>query len=106
MKLKSMKTTKADRTAREKQYSDPLVEQDTYPYGLTLRLDEETIAKLDIGELPDVEVVLDLVAKVRVTSVSSNQTTGGGTRRSLELQITEMALAAPAKASAEKLYGG
>ena len=39
---------------------------------------------------------MDLVAKVRVRSVESHDTEGGGKRRSLSLQLTDMALA-PAK---------
>lgn len=66
-----------------------------YPWGLSLNLDEESLEKLGItgdGDLPDVGAELVLTAKVKVTSVSSNEVDGDKTRQSVGLQICAMSL--------------
>lgn len=105
-KLVSMKLTKK---AREKNMAGPM-ESDAaiYPYGLQLRLDEEALDKLGEDTLPDVDTTILVIAKAKVTSVSSNATSAG-TRRSLELQITDLCLEDPgddkSKSLASALYG-
>ncbi len=63
-----------------------------YDYGLTLRLNHETLEKLDL-DLSDVEVgdLLDFRSMAKVTSVSKNDT-GDGEKCSVELQITHMGI--------------
>lgn len=78
-----------------------------YPYGLTLCLDDETLAKLGITDLPKVGSVMQLTALVEVCSVSqyANQK---DTDTSMSLQITDMELAAgnsEPKALANRIYG-
>lgn len=68
----------------------------TYPWGTTLCLNDETMAKLGInGEMPDVGDTIHLAALARVTCASETEqtTTDGGkeTCRRIELQITHMA---------------
>jgi hypothetical protein len=78
-----------------------------YPWGLALYLDDETLAKLGISQLPDVGSRLTLTAIVEVTSNSQRQTQEGKTVN-MDLQITDMELsgtrAEPSAASV--LYGG
>lgn len=78
-----------------------------YPWGLSLYLDDETLAKLGITQLPDVGSRLTLSAIVEVTSNSQRQTQEGKTVN-MDLQITDMELsgtrAEPSAASV--LYGG
>lgn len=67
-----------------------------YPYGLSLCLNDETLAKLGIeGDLPDVGDTIHIAALCRVTCASEteNTTPDGGkeTCRRIELQITHMA---------------
>lgn len=100
---------KVDQKAREKRYKESTVAMDggdEYPYGLRLRLGEEEIDKLG-EDLPAVDTEMALVAVVKVTSVSSNESAGGGKNRSVELQVTKMCLEAPSKAksAAAALYG-
>lgn len=75
-----------------------------YPWGLSLCLDDEVIAKLNLGELPDVGTKFMLMAVVEVTSNSQRQNQDGKCV-SMDLQITEMALAPNTdKSPAQGLY--
>ena len=95
-KLKSMKL---DREDREKMYPTAAEGADlgpSYPWGLRLELDNETIEKLGIA-LPEVGKNLMVIARVKVESVSSSENTENGRpklRRSASLQITEMCIEA------------
>lgn len=109
MTLKSMKLDKQEMKEQAEPAAD-LIDRPCYPYGLSLRLDEDALDKLGISTLPEVDGVLMLTAKVTVTGASSNERSTGGDKtakhRCLELQITDMALgAAPAeKDAADELY--
>lgn len=89
-KLVSMKMSKAE---AKKLMEPSLAERDRprYPWGLTVRLDKDSLDKLGIDELPGVGDSYVLIAKVDVVSVSSNQSEGGSSKN-LELQITQMCL--------------
>lgn len=67
-----------------------------YPYGLTIYLDNATLAKLGITDLPDLGTKLTLHAEVEVTSNSQRQTQDGKTVN-MDLQITGMELTGEAK---------
>jgi hypothetical protein len=105
--LTSMKISKAEREAR---YSEKSIatEGPMYPYGLSIQLDDESLEKLGI-DVKDLAVgsTMVLVAKVEISSVSSNESTGGPARQSASLQITEMCLegeGAKASDAAKALY--
>jgi len=109
MKLSNMKMDppKPETAPAETLMSDRPI----YPYGLQVRLDEDSLDKLGIAELPKVGGELLLTAKVTVTSVSSNEHQTEGKRgkhkhRNVELQITDMGLGdVPAeKDAASELY--
>lgn len=95
-KLVNMKIDPEKEKAKYAEASSTLPQQ-RYPYGLCLHLDDEVVAKLGLSKLPEVGKPIMLVAKVDVSSVSSNEyTTEGGkveTRESMSLQITDMMLA-------------
>jgi hypothetical protein len=64
-----------------------------YPWGLSVHLDDESLEKLGLKDLPTAGTKLSLVARVDVVSVSERQSQDEqDTMRSLELQITDMAL--------------
>jgi hypothetical protein len=101
---------KIDPKAREARYKETaIVEGPIYPYGLSVHLDDEVMAKLGLKTLPEVGKPLMLLAKVNVTSVSENQTSDGGkaeTRQSVSLQITDLCLEAVGDGDASTaLYG-
>lgn len=107
-KLTNMKLDKKEL----KENSEPMVEPDRpmYPYGLTVRLDEDALAKLGMETLPKVDSELLMTAKVKVISVSSNEHTSGSKgkhkHRNVEYQICELGFGdVPAeKDAATELY--
>ena len=76
-----------------------------YPYGLTISLDEDAMAKLGITALPKVGTRMELRALVTVCGTSQYDTQGGEPESNLSLQITDMELApAATPVDATKLY--
>lgn len=107
MKLVSMKMTKAE---REEKYSGKAIDADapSYPYGLTVRLDNDALDRLKLKKLPEVGKSYMLIARCDVTSVSSNESEHGK-NENLELQITDLALdldKGDNADAADKLYDG
>lgn len=105
-KLVSMKLDKA---AQKKMMEPSLAEGDRplYPWGLSINLDTDALAKLGIADLPEVGESYMLVAMVDVTNVSSNESEGGK-NRSVGLQITDCCLEGEAKnvkSVSDALYG-
>jgi hypothetical protein len=63
--------------------------------------------KLGLEKLPEVGAILTMEAKVVVERVSQNDTTDGGKRQDMSLQITDMSLCDcddEETSTAEKLY--
>lgn len=107
MKLMNMKSTaKSEGMGLP---SSVAADPPTYPYGLTISLDNESLAKLGIeNDLPEVGDKLIIMAHATVQSVSSSESEGDKSpRQSVTLQITDMACApATMRASdADVLYG-
>lgn len=77
-----------------------------YPWGLSLNLDNDSLDKLGLG-LPDVGAEYQVVARAKVTSVSSNDSEGGSKNRSVSLQITDLGVSAGGSdgKAAEVLFG-
>lgn len=84
-KLVNMKLQK---TKAEEMY--PSMEPPAYPWGLCINLEEEQIKKLGLT-LPAVGATVTIEAKAEVTNRGESQTQDG-TRRSLSLQITDLAI--------------
>lgn len=92
MELKSMKLSEEDQ--KEEMSQSPIKEGDgpEYPYGLRLRIDEDEIEKLGLGEdMPELKTKFRLSAIVEVCSASQNSSVYGDSKV-LELQITDMGL--------------
>lgn len=68
---------------------DPIGGGDRYPYGLELRLDNESMEKLGI-DLPAVGKEISITAKAKVEEASSRETQEGGPKLSCTLQITKL----------------
>lgn len=81
-----------------------------YPYGLQLYLDDDTLKKLGITDLPKVgtSMLAQITVKVTGTSQRATQSSKEGEsetmRTCVDLQITDMDLAPPEKSVAETLY--
>lgn len=91
MELKSMKLAPKEKEAPEEVLYAPKPME--YPWGLELRLEEESIAKLGLATLPAAGGEMTLHAKVKVTSVGS-YSNDKGEQRTITLQVTDMALGA------------
>jgi len=76
-----------------------------YPWGLSLSLDNDSLEKLGLTELPALGAETMLVARVKVTSVSSNESEHGASKN-VSLQITAMALGKQRKETAALMFGG
>jgi hypothetical protein len=85
--MKNLQISEEDR-AKQVQPANPALPQ--YPYGLCLNLDEMTLKKLGVTELPEIGKSLIIKAKVEVTARSEYESKEGGESRSLALQITDM----------------
>jgi hypothetical protein len=97
-----------------KEYASPsaLAEAPQYPYGLRIDLNDESLEKLGIGELPAVGSKKVLYAIAEVVRVSHDESMGGPARKSLTLQITDLscksggdAPAKPKRDPSDALYG-
>lgn len=105
MELKSMILPKMKQ--QEETIKSPSNKGPRYPYGLNIRLENETIDKLGIDSMPSVGEELMVLAKAKVESVSVNEQSSGEKYRTISLQITDMAVeATKKKVDIEKqLYG-
>lgn len=105
MALKSVELSAADGAKFAEAAEAPKMEKPRFPFGLSLRLDEETLKKLEISDLPAVEskVSINAVAFVQSAGVNEHVDEDGNKkeRKHLELQITAMELGAPEKKEGE-----
>ena len=77
-----------------------------YPYGLCLSLDTETLKKLGIDQLPETGGEFKILAKAIVKSTHQSESLEGNTYKSLELQITDMAVKyEDTRSDSEIMYG-
>lgn len=111
-KLVSMERTKAERKAAEDRYKEMPISGSDFPYGLTINLGKDELAKLGVTKMPGVDDEIELTAMCKVTRVSSSASTQGDDSKSVELQITSMCIEPEAdeptgfQKAADKLYKG
>lgn len=91
--LVDMKLAKKSKKEMEGPCCAPDSSSERYPYGLTLRLDNESMEKLGI-DLPDVGEEYTITAKATAIEASANETSDGGKRVSCTLQITKLKVGA------------
>ena len=77
-----------------------------YPWGLCIQLNDESLKKLGVDKLPQAGTEVTIIAKAQVSRVSENQTQGGESEASMELQITDMTMSTGADDLLSKLYDG
>jgi hypothetical protein len=83
------------------------MERPDYPYGLNIHLDDDSLKALGMDKLPEIGAVMPLSAQVKVSGVSENASEGQPKRRTVSLQITDMALGGShekAKDAAQVIY--
>ena len=106
MSLVNMKMSSEERG----EYGQPVeVKEPSYPYGLSIDLDDGSMEKLGITALPKVGAEMMITAKCVVKSVSSNQYEGSDAESRVCLQITDMSVGQTEGATNENrasmLYG-
>ena len=85
------KDMKVDRSSHHEGATLPDSDAPRYPHGLKLYLNEETLKKLGVKELPELGDKMMVDAVTEVVSVSEENDLYGH-RRDVVLQITEMDL--------------
>jgi len=95
-----------EQKVEEKSCEPCMVEKPKYPYGLELRLEEESLKKLGIKELPPIGKYVMITARAEVVATSAYESKQGGENRCLSLQIQELGVEAEKnkKSAAESLY--
>ena len=95
--LVSMKRTKADKKRNRTECA--LVDQESFPYGLTISLDDESLTKLGIKDLPPVGTAYIVVGVGKVESVSKNSDSQRDSRN-VRIQLEKLEVGPLKKASA------
>lgn len=80
-------------------------ESPDYPWGLRITLDEAQLTALGVEALPAVGGPVGLEAAALVMSASEEQV-DGETRRTLQLQITDLAVASAGTSKFARMYAG
>lgn len=111
MKLTDMRVTDAEKKAREQKLMErvPGDSGPDYPYGLSIHLDEGSLLKLKVKDLPKAGDVVHVEGTAKVRAVRQEEVDGGEKERHVELQITELAFGSDADAredDASTLYDG
>ncbi len=92
MAMQDLKITKKEAKSKSEAMAVSSYEdQERYPYGLRLDLNDDTLKKLGITKLPAVGTVLMFEAKAKVVG-SRQSATVESDNRSIELQITHLDL--------------
>ena len=97
MEMVNMKMKREEPNEKE-----TMLGQSDYPYGLCIHLDNETLDKLGISELPEVGKEINLSAVGYVKSASMSDSEEGGKMKSLGIQITDLGLGKMGKKSEKK----
>ncbi len=76
-----------------------------YPYGLKVTLSDDELSRLGMTNLPPVGQAMMLYARAEVSSTSAYESADGQSRRSVDLQITDLTLGPePRRVVPEQLY--
>lgn len=89
MKMVGMKLQKISKKEQGEDSSMPGMSKDEYPYGLKISLNEEQLKKMEHVANLSVGDEVDLEAKGKITSMSSDERSDGK-NRSVTIQITSL----------------
>lgn len=102
--MKSMRLADKLTDATLKENTSNFVEEKPeFPYGLRICLNEESLSMLGVKGIPQVGEKMKMLAVVDVCAAGFAKTSKGETR-SVDLQITDMELAAKSKIEPDKIY--
>lgn len=102
--MKSMKMSDSE----QKEYATGSVMSGVplYPWGLQITLDDESLKKLGIKDLPAIDQVMEITVKAQVVSLTARKEGNDDNCACVSLQITDMEiLDSGVDMAAEKLYG-
>jgi hypothetical protein len=103
-KMVSMALSKKE--AKDEAPCEIPADQPRYPYGTSLYLDEDSLKKLGMEEMPSVGTEFPIMALAKVTGTSERETQDGS-RKTLDIQLIKMGVGGDEKptGAAKKLYG-
>lgn len=89
MKLNDMRVTDEEKKAREVRCGMRCDGDDgpDYPWGLSINLDQDSMRKLGMTEMPKLGEIMHLEAVAKITSLSENSSEGSDDSRNVTLQI-------------------
>jgi len=90
-KLVDMALTAEEKEARASSYTPCGVEEQDYPYGLSICLDETSLAKLGLDADCSIDDLIHLNVMAKVTGVNKNSS-ASGEKANVNLQIIFMGL--------------
>lgn len=101
--MKNMKLSETE----QKEYAQPSMMSGAplYPWGLSITLDDESLKKLGLKNLPSLDEVVEFRCKAQVTSIHSRKEGNDEDDSCVQLQITDMEVIDSGKDTATKLYG-
>jgi hypothetical protein len=105
MKLVSLKRTPAEKADDSKECAAPCSDGGPdYPWGTQLRLEEEQLDALGLGQLPNAGADVGGQFAGKVIGMREEER-DGKVVRSLEIQITDLGFAVAGPSMAERMYG-
>jgi hypothetical protein len=95
---------KMSKEEAKEQSSPSTADTPRYPYGLEIRLDDDAIEKLGLGDGLNVGDEVMITAKAKVTGKSGYETLVGDAENSIDLQITDMDVTGESSKASKTLY--
>lgn len=104
--MKSMMISEGEK--RESSVLSVVDDKPSYPYGLKITLDPDTIAKLGLSDVPEVGAKMGIIGMAEVVAVNKVEGRGDVDSFSVELQIQDFDVKTESKESkaSNMLYGG
>lgn len=91
-KLPELVDLKLSKAEKKEQVSENKAPRMEYPWGLSISLDEDTMEKLGIKGVPGVGDEFHFVCVAHVTSARQSEYEESGMSKSIDLQLSDMAI--------------
>lgn len=99
MKMTSMKLNPKEMKDKNRPEVPSQADKPSFPYGLRLRLEDDCLKKMALSKLPKVGEKVSISAIAKIISVSQDES-----RKSIELQITDIGMEKYSKEVEDKFY--